>query len=128
MSHYLWNLFANLKNAQKSKKSVILQRNTKVCYKILSILWDENLILGFKNYEKDFKYLLIYLKYSKGKPAISQLQSVSKPGHRVYLSVKEIWKLENNLGIYILSTAKGIMSSRLCKKLNIGGELLVYLN
>ena len=128
MKHYLWNMFSNLNNGQISKKKKIFQKRTETCSKVLNILWDEGYITGYKIYRDDSKYFLVFLKYMKTKPCVTNIHSISKPSHRVYLSTKDIWKIKNDSGLYIFSTNKGIMSLKNCKRLNAGGELLVYLN
>lgn len=128
MKHYLWNMFSNLNNGQVSRKKIIFQKRTETCSKILNILWNEGYIMGYKIYCDDPKYFLVFLKYIKNKPCVANIHSISKPSYRVYLSVKDIWKIKNDSGLYIFSTNKGIMSLKNCKRLNSGGELLVYLN
>lgn len=128
MNYYLWNMYANLKNGQLSKKPFIFQKKTSICSKILNILWDEGYILGYKIYHNNPTCFIIFLKYYKFNPCINKINAISKPSRRVYLSIKDIWKIENELGLYILSTNKGILSLKNCKRLNVGGELLVYLN
>ena len=128
MKHYLWNMFSNLNNGQISKKKTILQKKTVICSKVLNILWDEGYILGYKIYNYDPRYFIVFLKYVKNKPCITYICAISKPSHKVYLSIKDIWKIKNDSGLNIFSTHKGIMSSRNCKRLNLGGEFLVHLN
>lgn len=128
MNFHLWNMLANLKNGQLSKKTYILQKKTILCSKILNLLWDEGYILGYKIYSENSDFFIIFLKYYKNVPCINNIHGISKPSCRIYLSTKNIWKIENEIGLFILSTNKGILSSRTCKRFNIGGELLIYLN
>ena len=121
-------MFSNLSNGQVSKKKIIFQKKTGICSKILNILWDEGYIMGYKIYCYDSKHFIVFLKYVKNEPCITNIRAISKPSHRVYLSTKDIWKIKNDSGLYIFSTNKGIMSLKGCKRLNAGGELLVYLN
>ena len=65
------------------------------------------------------------LKYSKtGEPVISEIHRVSKPGKRCYSSIKNLPGYFNNMGIYILSTSRGVMSDKKAKSLNVGGEVI----
>ena len=68
--------------------------------------------------------LTINLKYQSGKPIISGLKRVSKPGRRVYVPAEAIPKVQNGLGISILSTSRGILEGAKARELNVGGELL----
>jgi len=68
--------------------------------------------------------LVISLKYFEGTPVIRELKRVSKPGRRVYMSVKEIPSVRNGLGISIVSTPKGVMSDANARSANVGGEVL----
>ena len=119
MKHYLWNLIANIKNGAKAKKPFIYQRKTFYCVKFLDVLWDEGFILGYKNVSSQKLLIKIFLKYTNGKSSIKVIKSISKPGFRVNLTLKEIWKIKINSGILIISTNKGILSNNFCKKKKI---------
>jgi small subunit ribosomal protein S8 len=128
MRNNFWNMLANIKNGQKANKSFILHPRKTYCALILNILWEEGFILGYKISKQNSKMLEIFLKYKQGIPVIKNLMPISKPSQRVYCSSKQLWKLNSNLGLYILSTNKGILSLNTCKKLNIGGELILIIN
>jgi small subunit ribosomal protein S8 len=66
----------------------------------------------------------IALKYYDGKPVIRQIKRVSKPGRRVYSAVSDLPRVQNGLGISILSTPKGVMSDATARDQNVGGEIL----
>jgi len=127
MKNYLYNMIANIRNGQIVKKSFILQSKKNICESLLNVLWDEGFILGYKISENNPNVLKIFLKYKNGKPAINSLKLISKPGLRVYYSVKQLWKLNVNNGTIILSTNKGVMSINECKKLNLGGEPILIV-
>jgi small subunit ribosomal protein S8 len=122
MKNYLWNMLASINNGLKVKKSFVLQPKKKICQSLLNILWDEGFILGYKIDETNSKLLKIFLKYKNGKPVIHSLNSISKPGLRIYFSAKQLWKINTINGLLILSTNKGFMSVTECKKLKLGGE------
>ena len=129
MKSHVWNMFANIKNGQIAKKSVIIQTRKIICEKILKILWDEGFITGYKVSSKNNKKLEIFLKYQKnGKPSINSFKTVSKPGKRIYYSAKQIWKIDSNKFFLILSTNQGFKSITQCKKNNIGGEPFLIIN
>ena len=112
-------MFANIKNGQLVKRTFILQQKTKICEQFLKVLWDEGFILGYKTVQTNKSQLKIFLKYKKGNPVINSIQFVSKPSKRVYLSVKQLWKIQSNNNLIVLSTSKGLLSIFKCKKLKI---------
>jgi len=122
-------MFTSIKNGQMAKKSVIIGPKKKICEFFLKILWDEGFISGYKVSLQNNNKIEIFLKYtSNGKPAINSLKFISKPGQRVYYSVKQIWKLDSSKTFIIFSTNKGLKSINECKKNNIGGEPLLIIN
>ena len=124
MKHYLWNMFSAIKNAQKAKKSFILYPQQKNCIFILNILWQEGFILGYQISKNNSRILKIFLKYKKNYPVINAINLLTKPRQRIYYSSKQLWKINSNSSLCILSTNKGIMSIKDCKKMKIGGELI----
>ena len=89
------------------------------------MLQREGYIRGFTEVEKEGrKELDIELKYYDGSPVISEIRRVSKPGRRVYSSIKDLKPVRNGLGISILSTPKGVMSDAVARDQNVGGEVL----
>jgi small subunit ribosomal protein S8 len=88
---------------------------------IAGILQDEGYIKGFD--EKD-REINIELKYADGKPLISGLKKISKPGRRVYVSAQDIPRVQNGIGICILSTSRGVLEGENARTANVGGELL----
>jgi small subunit ribosomal protein S8 len=122
-------MFANIKNGQMAKKSIITGPRKNICESFLKILWDEGFISGYKISSQKDKNLEIFLKYTKnGKPVINSLKFLSTPGQRVYYSSKQIWKLDSSKTFIIFSTNKGLKSINECKKNKIGGEPIVIIN
>jgi small subunit ribosomal protein S8 len=79
----------------------------------------------FKPKDKSYKYLSLDLKYSdEGEPAIKYIDRESKPGLRKYKKVKEITPVLGGLGMFIVSTSRGILSSKDARKRNLGGEII----
>ena len=129
MKNYMWNMFANIKNGQMAKKSVITQSRKSICEQILKILWDEGFITGYRISLENSRNLEIFLKYKKnGQPSINSLKSLSKPGRRIYYSTKQIWKIDSNKSFIIFSTNKGLKSITQCKKEKLGGEPFLVIN
>lgn len=122
-------MLTSIKNGQMSKKNNICVKKTKFCEVVLKSLWDEGLILGYSSFDMPEDKLEVYLKYGKtGTPVIQNILLVSKPSRRVYLSSKQIWKLDSSHLFIIFSTSKGVLSLSECKKFNIGGEPLFLIN
>ena len=129
MKNILWNLFANIKNGQIAKRSFIIHTHKKICEKFLKVLWDEGFILGYKNhFLNENKTIKVFLKYRNGKPVINALKPITKPGHRIYYSVKQIWKINSHNNFIIFSTNNGLKTILECKKLKIGGEPYIIIN
>lgn len=95
---------------------------------IARVLKEEGYIKDYKIVKAEDKKnnaLVIYLKYGEdGECIINKIVRVSKPGRRVYCKVKDMKKILDGLGVSILSTPKGVMSDKECRKLNLGGEIL----
>ena len=122
-------MFANIKNGQIAKKSVILETRKNICESFLKILWDEGFISGYKILAQNDKKIEIFLRYTRtGKPVINSLKCLSKPGQRLYYSAKQIWKLDSSKTFIVFSTNKGLRTINQCKKDRIGGEPLVVIN
>lgn len=117
-------MLAHIKNGQKANKSYILHPKEKNCASILNILWEEGYILGYTISKKSPQNFEIFLKYKSNNYVIKHLTSITKPSSKIYCSIKQLWKINSNLGLFILSTNKGILTLNACKKLNVGGELL----
>lgn len=129
MKNYLWNMFTNIKNGQLAKKNIITQTKKNICESFLKILWDEGFIAGYKISSVDEKKIEIYLKYTRnGQPVIESIKFISKPSKRIYLSAKQIWKIDSNKAFIIFSTNKGLKSINQCKKQKLGGEPLLLIN
>lgn len=128
MKNLLWNMFANIKNGQLSRRSVIIQERKKICEAFLKVLWNEKFISGYVIDKKNPNQLKIFLKYRNERPVINSLKVISKPSRRISYSMKQIWKMESSKSFVIFSTNKGLKSLTECKKLNIGGEPFIIIN
>lgn len=119
------DLITRIRNAQLRGKSTVTSPASTLRANVLSVLQDEGYIRGFATVEADGKKELeIQLKYHEGAPVISEITRVSKPGRRVYSSIKDLSLVRNGLGIAILSTPKGVMSDAAARAQNVGGEVL----
>ncbi len=120
------DMFTRIRNGQMRSLNNIKVPASKFRLKILEVLKSEGYINNFliensKNNKKDLK---VNLKYFEGSPVIKEIKRVSKPGRRVYSRASSIPKIQNGLGLAILSTSKGIMSDTEARKKNIGGEII----
>jgi small subunit ribosomal protein S8 len=94
---------------------------------VVKVLLDEGYVRGYSIVdcqETGFKKLCIELKYYEGKPVICEIKRISKPGRRVYRSIRELPLFRNGLGINILSTNRGVMSDVQARKQSVGGEVI----
>lgn len=121
-------LLNTIKNNQLIYKSVIFVKFTKKNLALLHFLWNENLIAGYKPTKITEKSIKIFLKYQNKIPVISKVKILSKPGNLIYLKARQIWKVKSNLGVFIINTTKGLLTTNLCKKYNLGGEPLFLIN
>lgn len=124
MSDNIADMLTRIRNGQKSKLlNVSLPLSILKCA-VLDVLKSEGYIDGYKK-NTEGKMIDVSLKYSRtGQPAITEIHKVSKPGKRIYSSIKDLPGYFNNMGIHILSTSRGVMSDRQAKKENIGGEII----
>lgn len=122
----LGDMLTRIRNGQSASKSIIASPASKLRENVLNVLQQEGYIRGYSrvNIREGIEELNIELKYSEGEPVISEIKRISKPGQRVYSSVKELQKVYNGLGISILSTPRGVMSDNDARKANVGGEVL----
>ena len=117
-----------LKIDQSNYKKYSLVIFSKLNYNVLSILYKNGYILNFKViFIGNINKIKIIHKYYFNKPFISKLHFISKPSHKQYIKVKDIWKKKELSDILILSTNKGLLTCIDSKKLNIGGELLLII-
>ena len=119
------DMLARIKNSllRNHKKVALPSSNFKI--KIAEVLKNEGYINNYEvsSNEKKFK-LEIELKYNYGSPVISSIQRVSKPGRRIFSSAESLPKINNGLGIAIVSTPKGVMTDIDARKQKIGGEII----
>lgn len=126
MSDPLGDMLTRIRNALGRKKSKVSTPASRLRARVLDVLQTEGYIHGYSqiDFENGKSELEIELKYFDGAPVIREISRVSKPGRRVYVSVKSIPQVANGLGISILSTPKGVMADHEAREQNVGGELL----
>ena len=120
------DMIARIRNGQMRLHNKIEMPASSFKGKILELLKREGFILNYtldQTEEKKTKYT-IDLKYSSGSPVIRNIERISKPGRRFYSSAESIPKIQNGLGIAIVSTPKGVMTDAEARKANVGGEII----
>ena len=125
LSDPIGDMLVRIKNAQARnyKKVELPSSNFKV--KIADILKNEGFIKDFKINDETKKPLLaIDLKYYSGNPVISTIERISKPGRRIFSSAESLPKINNGLGIAIISTPKGVITDIDARKQKVGGEII----
>ena len=125
LSDPIGDMLARIKNSQmrNHKKVTIPSSNFKT--KIADVLKSEGYINNFNVENNDNKNLLIIdLKYNSGNPVISVIERISRPGRRIFSSAESLPKINNGLGIAIVSTPKGVMTDIEARKQKIGGEVI----
>ena len=119
------DMLARIKNSQLRNHKKVEMPSANFKMKIADVLKNEGYINGFnvdKNHNK--QVLIIDLKYNSGSPVISVIERVSKPGRRVFSSAQSLPKINNGLGIAIISTPKGVMTDIDARKQKVGGEII----
>jgi small subunit ribosomal protein S8 len=120
------DLITRIRNAQMRSKPKVSSPGSKLRERVLEVLKNEGYIRGFATVEHagGRSELEIELKYFDGEPVIREISRVSKPGRRVYVSVKNLPRINNGLGVAIVSTPKGVMADHDARDANVGGEIL----
>ena len=119
------DMLARIKNSQLRNHKKVEMPSSSFKMKIADVLKNEGYINGFNVDKNDNKQVLIIdLKYNSGSPVISVIERVSKPGRRVFSSAQSLPKINNGLGIAIISTPKGVMTDIDARKQKVGGEII----
>ena len=120
------DMIARIKNGLMRAKTKIEMPSSNYKIKILEVLKSEGFIINFSltDSANNKQNLLIDLKYHSGSPVINNIERISKPGRRVYASATSLPKINNGLGIAIISTPKGVMTDGEARKQKVGGEVI----
>ena len=125
LSDPIGDMIARVKNAQARYHKKVELPSPNFKSKIADILKNEGFIKDFKVSNNENKGILsLELKYHSGNPVISNFERVSKPGRRIFSSADSLPKINNGLGIAILSTPKGVMTDIDARKQRVGGEII----
>jgi small subunit ribosomal protein S8 len=125
MNDPLGDLLTRIRNAQMRNKSKVSSPNSRLRESVLEVLKSEGYIRSYAVVERDGRSEIeVELKYFEGEPVIREIERISKPGRRVYTSVKNLPRINNGLGVAIVSTPKGVMADHDARDANVGGEIL----
>ena len=126
LSDPIGDMIARIKNAQQRNHKKIELPSSNFKIKIADVLKNEGFIIDYKvqKNESNKSDLKIDLKYNLGSPVISTIERISKPGRRIFSSAASLPKINNGLGIAIVSTSKGVMTDIDARKQKLGGEII----
>ena len=125
MNDPLGDLLTRIRNAQLRNKSKVTSPNSRLRESVLDVLKNEGYIRGYAVVEREGRSEIeVELKYFDGAPVIREIERISKPGRRVYTSVRNLPRINNGLGVAIVSTPKGVMADHDARDANVGGEIL----
>ena len=125
LSDPIGDMIARIKNAQLRNHKIVELPSSNFKISISEILKNEGYIIDYKIDDNKKKPVLsINLKYHSGNPVISTIERISKPGRRIFSSAESLPKINNGLGIAIISTPKGVMTDLDARKQKIGGEII----
>ena len=124
------DMLTRIRNAVQAEHLKVDIPSSKMKVSMAKILKDEGFIKNYKIIDDNKqKILRVYLKYAEdSRSAILSLRRISKPGRRVYVKASDIRPVYNNIGIWILSTSKGVITNKAAKTLNIGGEVVCEIS
>lgn len=119
------DMLTRIRNALRARQPKVDVPASRLKTEIARVLKEEGYILNYKVAEEGArKTIKIYLKYHNGRPVITELKRVSRPGCRIYVGRDEIKPVLGGMGISILSTPKGVMTGKQARREGVGGELL----
>ena len=125
LSDPIGDMIARIKNAQVRSHKLVELPSSNFKIRISEILKSEGYIIDYKvNNDKKKPTLSINLKYHSGNPVISVIERISKPGRRIFSRAESLPKINNGLGIAIISTPKGVMTDLDARKNKVGGEII----
>ncbi|HSR18948.1 MAG TPA: 30S ribosomal protein S8 [Ignavibacteriaceae bacterium] len=122
------DFLTRIRNASRAKKVSVEIPSSNLKKNLAEILKKQQFIHDYSLIEdKKQNILKIFLKYSKGAPALNGLKRISTPGLRVYKNAEELPRVLNGLGIAVVSTSKGLLTDREARREAVGGEIVCYI-
>ena len=124
LSDPIGDMLARIKNAQARNHRKVSLPSSNFKVKIADVLKSEGYIIDYKINEEKKPLIEIKLKYNSGNPVINTIERISKPGRRIFSSASSLPKINNGLGIAIVSTPQGVMTDVDARKKKLGGEII----
>ena len=124
LSDPIGDMLARIKNAQVRNHRKVSLPSSKFKAKIADVLKSEGYIIDYKINDDKKPSIEINLKYNSGNPVINTIERISKPGRRIFSSATSLPKINNGLGIAIVSTPQGVMTDVDARKKKLGGEII----
>ena len=121
------DMITRIRNAQLRALNNVSIPSSKFRARILDVLKKDGYISNYKllsDSKNKKESLLVDLKYNNGLPVIKEIKRISKPGRRIYARAESIPRIQNGLGLAIVSTSKGIMTDNDARTQNVGGEII----
>jgi small subunit ribosomal protein S8 len=127
MTDVIADFIVRIKNGQLAKKGAVFVRKSKYSLVILEILEREGFIRGYKFSAGRPYEIAVLLKYHKGKPVIRKFKKISKKSSPIFISSYVLWRLNKGIGLFIVSTSKGVMTDKSARQHRLGGEVVAYI-
>lgn len=126
LSDPIADMLTRIRNGLRNKRETVNVRASNVCAGVAQVLKDEGYIEDYKRIDDDKQGLIrVYLRYGpNGEQIVTELKRASRPGRRIYRGVSDLPRPLDGLGVAIISTSRGVLSDRQCRKLKVGGEVL----
>jgi small subunit ribosomal protein S8 len=123
------DLLTRIRNASRAGHESVDIPGSRLKLEVVKILAQEKFVRGYQFIQDETQGVIrVFLKYgAKREPVLKQLQRISKPGLRVYAPADRIPRVQNGMGIAILTTSKGLLPDRECRRQHIGGEVICYV-
>ncbi len=125
------DMLARIRNAQQRAHKTVFIPNSKFKRFILDAMVREGFLISYeitKDQNTNFDYLKVNLKYVQGNPVIREIYRVSKPGRRIYTRSDSLPRVQNGLGVALISTSKGILSDNEAREQKLGGEIICNIS
>jgi len=128
MSDPIADMLTRVRNGQSANMKTVSMPSSKQKAAVAKVLQDEGYILSFNVAEEKKPVLTIELKYYLGQPVIEKLKRISRPGLRIFRGKTELPKVNNGLGVAIISTSRGVMSDKAARAAGEGGEIICTIS
>lgn len=123
MTDPIADMLARIKNAQAVGKPAVSFPNSRLKRALLDVLCREGYVEGYSVSQNE-RQIEMVIKYHASRPVIEMLRRVSRPGLRRYAAAKDVWRVQNGLGVAVVSTSQGLMSDHEAREKGLGGEVL----